>query len=243
MSKRLDRKVCLISGGTSGIGLATAKSFLAEGASIAVCGRNPERLSQAAKLLGQDALVVSADTTKLSDLEMLAQKTAKHFGKIDVVVANAAESRFMPMEQITEEIFDAMVNSIFKGQFFTIQKALPFMNEGASIVLISASSHMKGYPDTNISSANKAAVRALARTISADLLDRRIRVNCLSPGPVETPIYESLGVNLDDVAAMTPVKRMAEMREITQAILFLASDDSSYMLGEDLSVDGGMNHL
>lgn len=247
---RLKNKVTVITGGNSGIGLAVAEEFKAEGAVVAISGRNAETLKEAGKKLGSDTLVVQGDVSNMADLDELFKSVASELGKIDVLVVNAGGGKFQPFEQVDETTFDGMVNSNFKGAYFTIQKALPHLNDGASIVLVASIAQSKGFATTSVYSATKAALRSLARTLSAELLPRKIRVNVISPGPVETPIFGRMGVPEEQIeemkkgfTEMVPLKRMGTPKEVAKATLFLASSDSSFVVGEEIQVDGGMANL
>lgn len=248
---RLKNKIAVITGGSSGIGLATAKEFKAEGASVVICGRNQEALGDAQKELGDNVLSMQADITRLSDLDRLFEATVEHYGKIDILVANAGDVKFMPMEFVDEASFDYVMNNSFKGTFFTIQRALPHLNDEASIIVLSATGQSMGFPASTVAAANKAAIRSLARGISADLLPSRgIRVNCISPGPIDTPLFDRLGLPPDQVAGMKegfkqqiPLKRMGTPEEVAKVALFLGSSDSSFVIGEEIKVGGGEGNL
>lgn len=248
---RLKGKVAVITGGSSGIGLATAREFKAQGASVAICGRSKEALGEAQKRLGDDVVAVHADISDLSDLDRLFQVTVEKLGKIDVLVANAGDVKFLPMELVDETLFETVTRNSFKGTFFTVQRALPFLNDNASVILLSATGQGIGFPGSTLAAANKAAIRSLARGISADLLpDRGIRANCISPGPIDTPLFEKLGIPADQVAAVkggltqhVPMKRMGTPEEVAQVALFLASSDSSFLAGEEIKVGGGEGNL
>ncbi len=249
---RLNGKIAVITGGNSGIGLATAKEFHANGAKIAIFGRNQNTLGQALASLGKEALAVQGDVRRLPDLEHFFEQVNRQFGKIDVLVANAGIAKFAPVESMPEELFDELSDIHFKGTFFTVQKALPFLRDGASVILLSAADADKlGRAGTSVYSAAKAAVRGLARAMSAELLGRKIRVNVLSPGMTDTPIIRREGgppgMTPDQLAAVItrtiPLKRRGTPEEMARAALFLASDDSSYCLGMELMVDGGMTQL
>lgn len=249
---RLDGKVAAITGGNSGIGLATAREFKANGAKVAIFGRNRQTLDHAAATLGGEALAVQGDVRKLDDLQGFFEKVSARFGKIDVLVANAGIAKFAPIASLPEALFDELSDILFKGVFFTVQKALPFMRDGASVILVgSADADKMGRMGTSIYSAAKAAVRSLARSMSVELLGRRIRVNVLSPGMTDTPIISREGgppgMTPEQLAAVItntiPLKRRGTPEEIAKAALFLASDDSSYCLGSELMVDGGMTQL
>jgi NAD(P)-dependent dehydrogenase (short-subunit alcohol dehydrogenase family) len=249
---RLSGKVTTITGGNSGIGLATAKEFKENGATVAIFGRNLQTLNQAATSLGSDTLAVQGDVRRLPDLQRFFEQVNARFGKIDVLVANAGIAKFAPVESMPEDLFDELSDIHFKGTFFTVQKALPFLRGGASVILLSAADADKlGRVGTSVYSAAKAAVRELARSMSAELLGRRIRVNVLSPGMTDTPIITReggpSGVTPEQLAAVItktiPLRRRGTPEEMAKAALFLASDDSSYCLGMELMVDGGMTQL
>jgi len=249
---RLNGKVAVITGGNSGIGLATAREFKANGANVAIFGRNQKTLDQAVASLGSEVLSVQGDVRKLGDLQRLFEQTSARFGKIDVLVANAGIAKFAPVASLPAELFDELSDILFKGVFFTVQKALPYLRDGASVVLVgSADADKLGRMGTSIYTAAKAAVRALARSMSVELLARRIRVNVLSPGMTDTPIISREGglpgMTPEQLAAIItqtiPLKRRGNPEELAKAALFLASDDSSYCLGVELVVDGGMTQL
>jgi NAD(P)-dependent dehydrogenase (short-subunit alcohol dehydrogenase family) len=249
---RLAGKVAVITGGNSGIGLATAHEFKANGAKVAIFGRNKQTLDQAATALGDDTLAVQGDVRRLGDIQRLFEQVGARFGKIDVLFANAGIAKFASIESMPEELFDELCDIHFKGTFFTVQKALPYLRDGSSIILVSASDADKqGRVGTSIYTAAKAAVRALARSMSVELLARRIRVNVLSPGMTDTPIISREGgppgMTPDQLAAVItntiPVRRRGTPQEMAKAALFFASDDSSYCLGSELMVDGGMTQL
>ena len=248
---RLKNKVAVITGGNSGIGLGIAREFKAEGASVAILGRDPKTLSKAAKELGEETLVVQGDISKMDDLEKLFSQTKERLGEIDILVANAAVLTVQPFGQVDESSFDNTVNINFKGTFFTIQKALPYMKDGASIILISSIAQGKGFAGFSVYSATKAAIRSLARTISAELIgDRGIRVNVISPGPIETPAFGRMGLPEDQIAGMkegfkelVPAKRIGTTGEVAKIAALLASPDSSFIVGEEITVDGGLSNL
>ena len=250
MSQKLKDKVAVITGGNSGIGLATAKLFQAEGAKVIITGRRAEAVEAAVKEIGGASAGFVSDTGNLNDITDLYRQIQKTTGKIDVLFLNAGIAIFGPFDTIDEAAFDAMVNVNFKGLFFNIQQAAPLLNEGASVIINSSIAGQKGFPNTSVYAATKAAVRSLARTLSTELLEKKIRVNSLAPGPIDTPIFDKVGIPEADVPAMkedfagqNPMKRMGSPDEIARAALFLASDDSSYITGIDLTVDGGMTQL
>src|ERR1700676_3360577 len=235
MAKRFAGKTVVVTGGNSGIGLATAKLFHEEGAQVAISGRDQKTLDEAVKIVGEGTLAVKADVSKLSDIDKLyAQVTAK-FGKIDVLFANAGIAKFAPASDSSEQLFDETFDINVKGLYFTLQRALPLLNDNAGIVLNASVVGPKGYPGPSIYSATKAAVRSLARTFAAELVDRGIRVNVVSPGPIETPILAKGGLPqaaqdqfAADIKARVPMKRFGTPEEIAHAVLFLASSEASY---------------
>ena len=248
---RLKGKVAVITGGSSGIGAASAKLFHQEGARVAVFGRSDEELAKARDQIGPGTLTMAGDVSKLEDLERLFQAANKEFGKIDVVFANAGMNN--PTETVVdmpEDGFDRTFAVNVKGMYFTVQKAIPYLNSPASVILTSSVGNVKGWPGNTVYAGTKAAVRCFARGMSAELLDRRIRVNVLSPGPTDTDVFSPDNVPAEKLEQMKkqiieslPVKRVAEPVEIAQAALFLACDDSSFMLGSELIMDGGLTQL
>ncbi|HEY0009211.1 MAG TPA: glucose 1-dehydrogenase [Tepidisphaeraceae bacterium] len=247
MSQKLEGKIALITGGSSGLGLATAHRFAAEGAKVFITGRRKEEVDSAAAQIGHGAVGVQGDISKLDDLDRLYNGIQRQAGRLDVLFANAGGGAFMPLGQITEAHFDKYFGINVKGTLFTVQKALPLMPDGAAIVLNGSMVSIKGVPKFSVYAATKAAVRSFARTWALDLKDRRIRVNVVAPGTVVTPAYTSeLGMNDEQLkqfeaqaAATTPLGRTGTPDEIAKAVLFLASDDSSYITGIELFVDGG----
>lgn len=249
---KLDKKVAVITGGNSGIGLAIAREFKQNGAQVVIFGRSRQTLEQAAQSMTGHTLALQGDVRNLSDLDRLFEQTAKAFGEIDVLVANAGIAKFAAVENMPEHLFDELSAVLFKSVFFTVQKALPYIRNGSSIILVgSADSDKLGRIGTSVYSACKAAVRSLARSMAVELLPRRIRVNVLSPGMTDTPIISREGgppgmtpEQLADVITRTiPLRRRGTAEEMAKAALFLASDDSSYCLGSEILVDGGMSQL
>jgi NAD(P)-dependent dehydrogenase (short-subunit alcohol dehydrogenase family) len=249
---KLKDRVAVITGGNSGIGLATAREFKANGAKVVIFGRSRQTLDQAAASLGSDVLTVQGDVRNLGDLERLFKQAGERFGKIDILVANAGIAKFAPLDSMLESLFDELSDTLFKGVFFTVQKALPHLRDGASVILVgSGDSDKLGRVGPSVYLAAKAAVRALARSLSAELLPRRIRVNVLGPGMTDTPIITREGgppgVTPEEVAAAItktiPLGRRARPEEMAKAMLFLASDDSTYCLGSELLVDGGFSQI
>jgi NAD(P)-dependent dehydrogenase (short-subunit alcohol dehydrogenase family) len=248
--KRFEGKTAVITGGNSGIGLATAKQFHEEGAKVAISGRDQKTLDEAVQTIGPGTLAVKADVAKVADLDRFYAQVAAKFGKIDALFANAGIAKFAPAGDSSEQMFDETFDINVKGLFFTLQKALPLLNDNAGIVLTSSVVASKGYPGTSVYSASKAALRSLARTFAAELLDRGIRVNVVSPGPIYTPILGKSGMPQSGVdafeAAVTarvPMKRLGTPEEVAHAVLFLASSEASYITGVDLNVDGGLGQL
>lgn len=247
MSRSLDGKVALITGGNSGIGLATAHLFLQEGAKVAISGRDSKTLDIAQQQLGTKSLVLQADVSKLAELDSLFEAIVKRYGRLDIVFANAGVATPCLLEQMSEERFDTMFDINVKGTYFTVQKSLPYLQSGAKIVLNASIAQYTGVPGFSAYAASKAAVRALARNFAGELASRGIRVNVVSPGPIATPIWgRAAGGNFlefeteKQFASRVPLARMGEAGEVAQTVLFLASDASSYITGCEIMVDGGV---
>ncbi|MBD3401890.1 SDR family oxidoreductase [candidate division GN15 bacterium] len=243
---RLDGKVAVITGGNSGIGLATAREYVNNGASVAIFGRDKESIDATVAELGEKAMGRAGDIRKLDDLEAFFKDVNEAFGKIDVLMANAGVAKFVPFDRVDEELFDELSDINLKGTFFTVQKALPHLNKGGSVILVSAALNRMGSPASSVYTATKAGVQALGRALAADLSGRGIRVNVLTPGPVDTPIYTRLGYPeksvrsmIDSIARQNPMSRVGTADELARAALFLASDDSAFMTGSELVMDGG----
>ena len=243
---QLDGKVALITGGNSGIGLATAKRFVQEGAYVFVTGRRQLALDEALRQIGSNATGVQGDVSKLGDLDRLFEQVKKDKGKLDIVFANAGIAKYAPLGTIDEEHFDSIFGGNVKGLLFTVQKALPLLPDGASIILNASVVGSKGLPANSVYAATKAAVRSFARTWPTDLKARRIRVNAISPGPIDTEgLRELLGSaqagqdRLKSIGSTVPLGRMGTGDEIAKAAVFLASDGSSFVTGIELFVDGG----
>jgi len=246
--KRFENKVAVITGGNSGIGLATAKLLRSEGARVAITGRDEKTLRAAAADL--DVLAIVADVADLADIDRAYAEIGSKLGRIDVLFANAGIYKGTPVAETTEAFFDEQVAINFKGVFFTVQKALPLLNDGASVVLNSSVVNVKGWAGISVYSATKAAVRSLARTFSAELIARGIRVNTISPGATFTPIFGRLGLSdeqlkatADGILAMVPAGRFGSAEDIANAVAYLASAESAYVVGAELAVDGGLAQL
>jgi NAD(P)-dependent dehydrogenase (short-subunit alcohol dehydrogenase family) len=244
---KLDGRIALITGGNSGIGLATAKRCVSEGAYVFITGRRDSELAAAVKEIGGNVTGVQGDVSNLGDLDRLFAQVKREKGKLDIVFTNAGVATYAPFGKITEEHFDSIFNINVKGLLFTVQKALPLMSDGASIILNASIVASKGLPANSVYSATKAAVRSFARTWTPDLKDRSIRVNAVSPGPIETSglkdLMASTGAGeqrLKMFSNSVPLGRLGTPYEIAKAVVFLASDDSSYVTGTELFVDGGM---
>jgi NAD(P)-dependent dehydrogenase (short-subunit alcohol dehydrogenase family) len=247
---RLQDQVAVITGGNSGIGLATAERFIAEGAQVVLFGRNGKTLGEAVTRLGARATGVEGDVTKQADLERLFAAVRQRHGRIDVLFVNAGVAEFVPFEAADEAHYDRQFDINVKGAFRTIQGALPLLSQGASVVLnTSVVSHV-GFPNASVYSATKAALRSFARTLSTDLAPRGIRVNAVAPGPIETPIFDRMGIPADQVDATkagivagVPIKRMGTPQEVAAAVTFLAAKESAYVVGVELDVAGGLGQL
>ena len=247
--KRLDGKIAVITGGSSGIGLATAQRFVREGAYVFICGRRQTELELALNQIGKNVTGVQGDVSNLTDLDMLYDMV-KQRGQIDVLFANAGVWEFSPLGQITESHFDKTFNTNVKGVLFTVQKALPFFRQGGSIILNASIGGSKGVEGLSVYHATKAAIRSFARSWTVDLKPRRIRVNAISPGPIDTPGLEHALRGKQDAEKLKtsflntiPLGRFGTADEVARAASFLASDDSNYITGIELCVDGGMAQI
>ena len=243
---KLEAKVALITGGNSGIGLATAKQFVNEGAYVFITGRREAELAAAKKQIGKNVITIQGDVSNLDDLDRLFAQIRKEKGKIDIVFANAGVARYAPIGAITEDFFDSIFDINVKGVLFTVQKSLPLLRDGGSIILNASIVASKGLSSNSVYSATKAAVRSFARTWTTDLKDRRIRVNAVSPGPIDTPGLSELLASSETgeqrkkmISTTVPLGRFGRSEEIAKAVVFLASDDASYITGVELFVDGG----
>jgi len=245
MSNRLEGKIALITGGTTGIGLASAQEFVAQGATVFITGRRQAELDKAVAAIGPRAIGIQGDVAKLEDLDRIYREIAEKAGHLDILFANAGGGDMLALGSITEEHFDRIFDANVKGTLFTVQKALPLLRDGGSILLTSSTTSVQGTENFSVYSASKAAVRNFARSWLLDLKPRRIRVNAISPGPVRTPglaglvpVEHAQGL-FDQLASVVPIGRLGEPSEIAKAALFLASEDSSFVNGIELFVDGG----
>lgn len=245
--KRFQGKIAVVTGGNSGIGLAVAKAFAQEGASVVITGRDEASLKAAEREIGDGAMAVRADSSRMADLDSLMRRIRERFNKIDALFVNAGIGKFVPFDQVTEAFFDETVAVNLKGVFFTVHKALPLLGRGSAVVLNASINAHKGMPGTTVYGATKAAVVNLAKTLSADLVDRGIRVNAISPGPVESALLgrtgmseEKLKETKDWIQSQVPVKRFAKPEEIAEAVLYLCSSASSFVVGSEIVIDGGM---
>jgi NAD(P)-dependent dehydrogenase (short-subunit alcohol dehydrogenase family) len=243
---KLEGKIALITGGSSGIGLATAKQFVNEGAYVFITGRRDPELARAVKEIGRNVTGVQGDVSNLDDLDRLFAQIKREKGKLDIVFANAGIAKYAPLSTITEEHYDSIFDINVKGLLFTVQKALPLLPDSASVILNASIVASKGFSSNSVYSATKAAVRSFARTWTTDLKDRRIRVNVVSPGSIDTPGLRDLFASSEVgeqrkkmIANAVPLGRFGTPDEIAKAVVFLASDDSSYITGTELFVDGG----
>jgi len=240
MSKKLEGKTAVVTGGTEGIGLATAKLFVKEGAYVFITGRRQKELDEAVKAIGGNVSGVQGDIAKLADLDRLYEAISKGKRRIDVVFANAGAAEFVPFGAITEEHFDKLFDINVRGTLFTVQKALPLLNDGGSIILNGSVASVKGTGAFGVYAASKAAIRSFVRTWTTDLKDRRIRSNVVSPGPINTPLVDRQSADvIARIVSTIPMGRMGKPEEVAKVALFLASDDSSFVTGVELFVDGG----
>lgn len=247
---RLKNKIAVISGGTSGIGLAIAKSFVEEGAEIFIFGRRQDALDEAVKFIGRSVTAIQADASKLIDLDRVADIVRKAKGKVDIVVSNAGFTEQVPLVEITEDHYDRTFDLMAKGPLFLTQKLLPLMGSGGSVILVSSAMHYMGLANHSTYAAAKAALRSFVRTWAAEFKDNSIRANLLSPGPFPTAIMESQAETPEKLAELhshyanyVPMLRLGRVEEAASAAVFLASDESSFMTGSDLVVDGGISNI
>jgi NAD(P)-dependent dehydrogenase (short-subunit alcohol dehydrogenase family) len=247
---KLKNKVAIITGANSGIGLATAKLYLREGAKVVLSGRRQEALDEVSKQLEGDFITVKADVSIAEDNKRLIEKATNHYGKIDILFLNAGIAKPIPTTDINEEHFDEIINTNVKGPILAIKEALPFINDGGTILFTNSVVHQKGFEGLGVYSASKGALRAYARVLTSEVKDRGIRVNSIAPGPIETPLYGKMDLPQDVVAEMgkgfaaqVPLKRFGTSEEVANAALFLASEEASYINGIELEVDGGLSQV
>ena len=246
-AQRFQGKVAVVTGGNSGIGLGVAKAYAQEGAQVAITGRNQKTLEIAAGEIGNGTLAIHADAGKVAEIEAAMKKISERFGRIDVLFVNAGIGKFVPFEKVTEEFFDETVDINMKGVFFTVQKAIPLMPKGSAIVLNASINAHLGMPGTTVYGATKAAVINMAKTLSADLLEKGIRVNAISPGPITSSLLardgitqEKLQETNDWIQSQVPIKRFGTPEEVAAGVLYLTSPESAFVLGAELIIDGGM---
>lgn len=249
--KRLEGKVALVTGGNSGIGLATAKRFHEEGGRVAISGRNQKTLDDAVKAIGKDVLAVKADVSVTSDLDKLLATVSQKLGKIHVLFANAGIYKFAPFKATSETLYDELFDINTKGVYFTIQKSLPFLTDGASIIINTSVADQLGVVNGSAYAATKAALRSFTRSLAAELVERNIRVNAVSPGPIDAPegfartglSKEAVDELVKSIVSQVPMKRIGQPSEISSVVAFLASSDASYMTGAEINVDGGRGQI
>jgi NAD(P)-dependent dehydrogenase (short-subunit alcohol dehydrogenase family) len=248
--RRFTNKIVVITGSTSGIGLAAAKQFIKEGAKVVLNGRSPQSVGDAQKEIGDDGVAIAADVTKSAELDSLFQQVRQKYGRIDVLYVNAGIAKLGSVAETTGDVFDDILNANFRGAYFTVQKALPLLPDGGSIVFTTSWFDQVGVAGTSAVSASKAALRNLTRTLASELINRNIRVNAVCPGVIETPHFGKLGLGEADARQLAqillqqiPAKRFGKPEEVATVVAFLASDDASYITGVELAVDGGRNQL
>ena len=247
MSK-LSNKIAVITGGNSGIGFATAKEFIAQGAKVVITGRKQTAIDEAVRELGGNATAVLADTSNLQHTDALVAKVKALYGKVDILFINAGIGSFFPLESATEQQFDQIMNTNYKGAYFTLSKFIPLLTEGASVILLSSISASTGMANSSVYGASKAALNSLAKVASTELAPRKIRVNSVSPGPIDTPIIDKMGLDkaaregfAGAIRNSVPLERFGASAEVAKLVTFLAGDDSTFITGADYLVDGGIS--
>lgn len=247
---RFSGKVAVITGGNSGIGLATAKELASNGAMVVIAGRDQTTLDEAVRSIGENAIGVKTNVENLNEISNLFEQTKASFGKVDILFVNAGIGKFAPLDQSDESLFDEIVNINLKGSFFTVKNSLPYLNDGASIIFTTTVAAKKGLAGASVYGAAKSSLHSLTKIFAAELVGRKIRVNAVSPGPIETPIFTRMGIpdelqqaTKDGLASQVPMKRLGTAKEVAKTVAFLASDDSSYITGVEIDVDGGMAQL
>lgn len=248
--KKLDGKTALITGGSSGIGLAAAKLFQEHGARVAITGRSDESLAAARGVLGSQAILCKSDTSNLEDIHSLMERLKSDFDHLDILVLNAGVASPAPLEAVSEAAFDLMLNTNFKGVFFALQSGVKLMRDGGAVVVTTSITNQLASPNFSVYGACKAALRSLVASMAIELIPRGIRVNAVSPGPIATPMFDRLGLPdevsraiREEIQGKSPMRRFGTSEEVAKAILFLSSDEASYMVGEEIVVDGGMSLL
>lgn len=248
--ERVSNKIALITGGNSGIGFASAKALVENGAQVVITGRDQSKLNDAKAELGEKCLAIRSDVANLEDIDNLFLEIKNKFGYLDILFANAGVADVLGLSEATESHFDRLIDVNVKGLFFTVQKSLPLLRDGASIILNASIAKDKGFEGMSVYSATKAAVRSFTRTWTSELKDRSIRVNSISPGPIETPIYDRMGLPEEaktdfasSIASLVPMGRFGRAEDIGNAVVFLGSDDSIYITGTDLVIDGGLSQV
>lgn len=246
--KKLEGKVALITGGTSGIGLASARLFKEQGARLVLTGRDPQRIAETIAEFGPDTLVIASEAGSMDHIDSLMAQVKEHFGRIDVLFLNAAVLNPAPIEMVSEAMFDEVMDANIKGAFFTIQKALPLMGAGGSIVVTTSVTNQSGAPNFSVYGSSKAALRSLVQSMGLALIGRGIRTNAICPGPIDTGGFNRLEVPSDvltairaEITGRSPIKRFGSAEEVAKVALFLACDDSSYIVGQEIVVDGGIS--
>ena len=245
MSKKFEGKIAIVTGGNSGIGYATAKELVEEGATVVLTGRNEEAVIKAAKEL--NAIGIVSDQSQLVAIDQLVEQVEKTLGKVDVLFINAGIAGFIPIESVTEDHFDSIMNINFKGAFFTLQRFIPILNEGAAVTFLSSLNATTGMANSSVYAASKASLNSLVRAASIELADRQIRVNSVSPGPISTPIFGKLGLDEESVNGLAqtmqnaiPLKRLGTVEQVAKIVAFLSSDDAAFTTGSDYPIDGGL---
>ena len=245
---RLKNKIAVVTGGTSGIGLATAKEFIAQGAKVVISGRHQQAIDSTVEKLGSNALGILSDAAKVDQTKAMAEKVKAAYGRVDILFINAGIFHPTPVGQITEESFDEQVTINFRGALFTLEKFLPVMPDGASVIFLSSINAFTGMPNTAVYAACKAAINSYTRTASTELAPRKIRVNSINPGPMDTPFVEKSGLSKQDadnvnssLANRIPLKRLGKPEDVAKLAAFIASDDASFITGVEYLIDGGLN--
>jgi NAD(P)-dependent dehydrogenase (short-subunit alcohol dehydrogenase family) len=244
---KLKNKTAIVTGGNSGIGFATAKELIAQGARVLITGRKKDLVDKAAKALGNGTIGLVSDQSKLGDIDALVSKAKDLYGQVDILFINAGVAKFVPFDQVSENQFDETMDVNFKGAFFTLQKFLPLLNEGASVTFLSSINAFTAMPNTAVYAPSKAALNSLARTAAYELAARKIRVNAINPGPIATPIFDKIGLSKEAITEFSevmqkriPLKRFGQPEEVGKLVAFISSDDASFITGVEYNIDGGV---